>query len=209
MSDRNPVKLLLRRKVHMRILIACLVSAVAGAGATIPYQATFTSDTLQSCFIVCTADPLPPGAHDQFTATFSLDSSALAANGTYDVTPSFSSVKLIPSPFTGTGLTTSGSVGAIVSGGAVTGLTSSGYQVFYVFEPTLGWSMMSTLRTSGTNFRLNTLTQAFRTGNTSEDGNIAIQALTGTPEPASFVLVALALSTLGLLAFRLRHPSRV
>lgn len=180
----------------MRILMpVALLSAVALHAASIDFNASFISHTDQSCFIACGPSPLPTAADDSFVAAFSLDSAQLAIDGSYDVTNSFSTDRLVPNPFTFSGLAITGPISAVVQGGNVTGLIGS-YGAFYVTDPVLSWTRQSTLSITGSGaYRLNILTQAFRTGIEAEDGTFTIsQAVSSTPEPGSASLALFVLA---------------
>ena len=183
----------------LRLLSLLVLSLAAASAATLTYNVNFTSDTFRDCFIVCPASPLPPGQHDEFTGQFQLDSSALAVDGQYDITSSFSATKLVPDP-SAPGLVLGGTVNAVVAGGAVTGLQGS-RDAYYLISVPLGWNTHNFLTLSDSSFRLYSISQAFRTGQFVEDGSTFIYELVAVPEPSSFVLAA---AGLGLLALRRR-----
>ncbi len=104
-----------------RLLGLTVFVSVSGYASTLLYRADFSASQGQSCnsFLGCT-----PSSLSAFSQTFRLDSTALAADGTYDISPSFGL-----GPFTLQGLggtfSKSYSVSAKVFGGKVVGLDGS------------------------------------------------------------------------------------
>jgi hypothetical protein len=172
----------------IRLAICAALVLAEASGEILQYQVDFSSNTLTTtCFIICPASPLPPGMSDAWVGTFDLNSTDLATNGTYDVTSSFRSIRTFTDSTILTDFTSSGTVDAVVSGGAVTGFESD-YMVSYDIVPNNGdTNYRATLDALSTGFfRLDwTATLVASPTVAAEDGDYSIGTPTPVPEPAS------------------------
>ena len=175
------------------LLAFLLCAAMTASATTLTYQVNFTSDTVTNCFIICPASPLPAGGHDSWSASFQLDSSDLATDGSYDVTSSFTSARIFFPPGPLLDLTTSGTVDALVSGGVVTDLVTTNFQASYE-EQIPQYMVLINFKSGGGYFRLDQNVTLIHTDISAEDGyntanSIAYRIAAVTPEPASCMLL--------------------
>lgn len=175
------------------LLFFLLCATLSTSATNLTYQANFTSNTVTDCFIICPGSPLPVGGHDSWSATFQLDSADLGTNGLYDVTSSFTSTRIFFPPGPLLNVTTSGTVDAVVSGGAVSDLVTTNFQASYE-EQIPQYMVFINFKAGGGYFRLDQNVTLIHTDISAEDGystsnSPAYSIAAVTPEPASFLLL--------------------
>lgn len=182
-----------RRLTLLLAALALVLFAGQARAGVITYQAEYLVLSAETCFTIC----FPTTTGGTFQETFTLTSSQLAIDGSYDVTSSLSPSFVLP------GWTIGGyTADAKVAGGAVTDL-AIGYSATAETTNPLFSSFSNTLFTaSGGSWSRSdsTVTPGLSSNSDSSSGTYTIQPLpAATPEPMCGVLTLGGAALLSIL----------